>query len=46
MINTSSTPALFVSGGYPKNATCNIDFAERALLHQMLLRPYNYSDEY
>ena len=46
MINTRSTSALFVSGGYPKNATCDIDFTERALLHQMLLRPYNCSVEY
>jgi hypothetical protein len=45
MINTSSNSAHFVSGGYPKNLTCNIDFTERALLHQMLLSPYNYSDE-
>ena len=45
MINTSTTSGLFVSDGYPKNATGDIDFTERAILHQMLIKPNSFSAE-
>ncbi len=46
IINTSSTSNLIMLGGYPKNEATSLNITERAILHQMLLNPYNSSDEY